>query len=150
MDEYMDVEFEGPIKSIPAMVENINRVLPVGLKVLSARFISLKLPPVSAIIRAQKYTAFLKGEELHIKDIDGVLRERPIAEVEREGKKKFVDLSSIIEEAALKGDRFSFTLKKGVSGIKPLEAARHILELPPESSLLIPIIKTKTILSGQG
>jgi radical SAM superfamily enzyme YgiQ (UPF0313 family) len=55
LDERMDVELEGYSQALERITNGLNTVLPGGLKVSNVRFIPLKLPSLSAIIKAQKY-----------------------------------------------------------------------------------------------
>jgi radical SAM family uncharacterized protein len=58
LDERMDVELEGYSRAPERIANGLNTVLPGGLKVSNVRFIPLKLPSLSAIIKAQKFDGF--------------------------------------------------------------------------------------------
>ncbi|MBI5559729.1 MAG: TIGR03960 family B12-binding radical SAM protein, partial [Deltaproteobacteria bacterium] len=83
MDEHMDVILDSAaplgVWGPERLATLFNSVLPEGLKVLSAQFIPLQLPSLSAIIRAQKYIVFLKNGPLPLdieyRELSGLVRD---------------------------------------------------------------------------
>ncbi len=119
----------------------------------------MKLPPLSVMMRAQKYLVSLKNGPLGL-DIDprrirGVIRDfldsdSIEAEIDRGGKKKTLDVRPLVEELVLTEDlTLALTLRKSEgAGIKPHEAVSLLLDLPDPKASLIPILKTKTVLKS--
>ncbi len=160
LDEYMDMELE-PVGqyTTDGLASRLDSALPEGLKVKAARFIPLKLPPLSVIMKAQKYLVFLKngplGLDIEPRRIDGVIRDFSNndsidLEIERAGKKKHIDVKPLVEELTLKDDLvLGLTLRQGEgAGVKPHEVVAHLLNLPANKASLIPILKTKTVLEN--
>lgn len=158
--ELMDLELEGRGQRLSpgAVTERLNAVLPKGVRVLSAAYIPLQIPSLSATMRAQKYLLNLKdgptglGIRPHI--IEGFVRDFLNSEVsefpiERKGKVRSLDIRPVIEALDFNPGELTlgFTiLKSPGAGVKPHEVAAHLLGLPLREASLIPILKTETVL----
>ncbi|MEE9614305.1 MAG: TIGR03960 family B12-binding radical SAM protein [Thermodesulfobacteriota bacterium] len=154
-DEYMDIELSVPL-SVEAVAERFNAALPEGIKISGGRHISLQLPSLSAIMRAQNFLIFLKngpaGLDIEPKRLDGILRDfldmdSVVLHLDREKKRKEVDIRPLVGEISHVGDltiSLGLGIENGVS-VKPHEVVAHILNLPAEKASLIPILKTRTV-----
>lgn len=161
MDEYMDMEFDEANLGLneAEIVDLLNKHLPEGLKVTGCEFIPLKLPSLSAMMKAQKYSIFMKNNPSGI-NIDQGRIESIIAEVlstesfnvhlERKKKVKNLDLKLLLEELYLSEDlTVNLKLKNKEGGsIKPHEVVENIFNLSHKEASLIPILKTKTELQS--
>lgn len=157
-DEYMEMEIEPLGQYMPeTFAQRINTVLPEGLKILSVKFIPLKVPPLSAMMQAQQYLIFLKngpvGLDIEPQRIDAVVRDflkqdSIEVRIERGDKVKVLDMRALVGQLSLTDDStLSVTiLKTQGSSIKPHEAVAHLLSIPASKACLLPILKTRTVL----
>ncbi len=156
LDEYMDMELEAAYLSEEEIRERLNRVLPEGIRVDSVKFISLQLPSLSVMMKAQEFLISLEDSPLGLnidkekvkKDIEIFLAKDEIpVEVTKGEKKKVVDLKPFIERLCVdQRGNISLILKETQQRrIRPQDVLRALFGLPPEKASLIPILKVKTL-----
>ncbi len=158
-DEYMDIDFRAPVK--PGEVSAaLTRELPQGLDILSAGQISLQLPSLSASIKGTKYLIFIKNgplsaEELGIEleSLEGLLKdfreqEQIQVRVRRADKDKVIDIKPFLAGLVLIKDSSIELTFNNFAGprVKPHEVLSKLLNLSTNATLLIPILKTGTVL----
>ncbi len=160
LDEMMDIELIGRGGRLDkdTIKSRLNSTLPEGLELTSAQLISLQLPSLSAMIKAQRFNIFLNkkplGLDIEPERIDGFLRDFSEAKsmemiIERKGKNKVIDLKGILEDIEFLSEELTLSVtisKRNGSGVKPHELVARITGLPLEKASLVPIQKTSSIL----
>jgi radical SAM family uncharacterized protein/radical SAM-linked protein len=158
-DEYMDIMLTCDISASELLTRLKKEQFP-GLELLSATQISLQLPSLSASIKGTKYLILIKNGPLDSEDIgiefdnlEGKLKEFFEAttidiRVRRAEKYKVIDIKPILAEFELTEDCAISLVFNNFAGprVKPHEVLSKLLNIPLESSLLVPILKTKTVL----
>ncbi len=154
MDEYMDMELDTVHISEEEIRERLNHTLPEGIRVGSVRFISLQLPSLSVMMKAQTFLASLEDSPLGLnidkvrRDIESFLAKEEIpVEVTKGEKTKVIDLKPFIERLCVdQRGNISLTIRETQqSRIRPQDVLMALLGLPPEKASLIPILKVKTL-----
>lgn len=162
LEEWMDMEL------IPAtgrldgqeICERLNGQMPQGLKFAPLAGLSLKSAEPSAIMLTE-YLVFLKTSPPEVlketggfNDIDGFIRafqakESCIVRVRKEDKVTEIDIKSGVAELGDAGDgTLRLALRKGAGpNIRPYDAVAAIFNLSREDASLIPILKTKSVIS---
>ncbi|MBI5286990.1 MAG: DUF2344 domain-containing protein [Deltaproteobacteria bacterium] len=144
--EYTDLELEGYLKA-EELTERLGRELPEGFKVLDARMIPLKLPPLSTTFHKATYLISLQNGSLAPDVIEGLIQEfisrkEIVITQKRDGKERRVDIRPLIEGIALQGNAIALTLSRGEGGsAKPHEVVEHLLNLPGIQAQSLPILK---------
>ncbi len=156
LDEYMDMELEAAHLSEEEIKERLDHTLPDGIRVGSVRFISLQLPSLSVMMKAQEFLisfedsplGFNIDEERFQREIESFLAKDEIpVEVTRGEKKRVIDLKPFIERLYVdQRGNISLILKETQQGrIRPQDVLRALFGLPPEKASLVPILKVKTL-----
>ena len=159
LDEYMDITFT---RAIPAtyVLEALRKEQFPGVELLNAAQISLQLPSLSASMKCTKYLILIKNGPLKHKDIgiefdslEVLLKEFFEAEtinlrVRRAQKDKVIDIKPILAELDLTEAGAISLVFNNFAGprVKPHEVLSKLLNIPLKLSLLIPILKTRTVL----
>ncbi len=162
--EYMDIEFTCPV-TVANLPDRLNRVLPDGLRFIEASVIGLKTPALSATMKGNEYLIDVTNGPADAEGlgIDFIELERRIESflakdqipitVRRKEKLKELDLKPFIDSILLEDEsKIRLVLKTSVGlgreggGVKPHECITALLNLRPEDALLIPILKTRTVL----
>jgi len=158
--EYAELVLDGYLPP-EAVLERLNRVLPKGFKVLEAKTIPMRLPPLSRTLNEATYLVFLKDgvltkppnleARLHsggIKEmIEGFLSRKEITITqERNGIERKMDIRPLIKDIKEwrvgSVEAISITLRHGErGGVKPYEVMSEILNLPLVEARLIPMLK---------
>ena len=159
MDEYMDIDLRAALEP-SELSAKLAKELPGGLNILNAGQISLQLPSLSASIKSTNYSILMKNgplnlEELGIEfdDLEGLLkdfteREQIEVRVRRADKDKVIDIKPFLAGLELTDDgsiELSFNNFAGPR-VKPHEVLSKLLCLSIDTTLLIPIRKTGTVL----
>ncbi len=156
LDEYMDMELEAAHLSEEEIKERLNHTLPDGIRVGSVRFISLQLPSLSVMMKAQEFLISLEDSPLGLnidrerfqREIESFLAKDEIPmEVTKGEKKRVIDLKPFIERLCVdQRGNISLILKETRQGrTRPQDVLRALFGLPPEKASLVPILKVKTL-----
>ncbi len=154
LDEYMDIELlkNGNV-SAPGALERLNKVLPDGLKILSAEAFSLKVSLPSAILT--EYFMDLKdcplGLNIDSERIEGIVRDflnkdslKIRVDKGEEKAAKEIDIRAAVEALSVHGEgTLKLVLKKAEgSTARPHDILAALLDIPRQYASLIPVVKT--------
>jgi radical SAM family uncharacterized protein/radical SAM-linked protein len=158
LDESFGMELDGANGRLsPDMIlERLNRAAPDGIKFLKVVSTDLKLSRASGSMEAAEYTILLKeapkGLKIDLKRIDRYLRDfagkdAVILSIAKKDKVKEVDMKQLVSELRLVDEgNLRFVLKKGQgASLRPSDVLVHFFNFSPVETLLIPILKTRSI-----
>ena len=158
--EYVDIEFSGGVQAVK-IPERLNADFDKGLEFLNASVISLQLPALSATMKRSKYIIRVKNGPLSSEDLaidfnglgglvkDFVNQSTIDLQIQRKGKTRDIDIKPLLEGLSVTSDgAIELILNSSGEGpgVKPYEVIQALLGVSLEDSLLIPILKTKTVL----
>ncbi len=158
-DEYLDIEFTDEVRA-STLPERLNSELSDNIKFTSALPISLQVPSLSASIKGSEYLIFVKngpldleGLGIYFKGLEANIneflnRDRIIIRVKRKDTYREIDIKPLLGGLSVADD---FTIRLTLKtcdgpGVKPGEVVSALLGVPVADTLLIPILKVRTLL----
>lgn len=159
LGEYMDIEMEMPREETSALLERINRFLPVGLATITMTPLENHAPSLAHSLVGFDYEIDLPEGEAGLPSLEelaekiGDFLEKEGFSVERDtaAGKTSKDIRPLVRSLALKKDRrqILLTVAYGSEGsVRPRDILTRVLGLPEETALLALVRKVSTIFTA--
>lgn len=108
--EYVDLSLTKKV-DIETVKQEISKILPNGYKIISAKYIPLRLPSIESLVNLAEYT--VKGIKLEQEQIDEYLKQDKILVVKlKKGKESVIDVKELIQKIQIiDNDNFKIFLR---------------------------------------
>lgn len=151
--EYADIQVVACGLELIQLQEEINALLPAGLKILDIKEMTHPAGSLSTLVTGFMYTITLPAyDSLDLtglqEKMDAFLQSKTVIITRETGEKKVAkDIRPFVSRLVLDAEKRALILTALISPagtVRPLEILMHVLEISPEAALQARIVKTET------
>ena len=151
--EYADIQVVACAQEPLQLQEEINALLPAGLKILAIKEMTHPAGSLSTLVTGFTYTITLPADDSFDltglqEKMDAFLQSKTVIIIRETGEKKVAkDIRPFVSRLVLDAEKRALILTALISTagtVRPLEILTHVLGISPEAALQARIVKTET------